>query len=73
MNNRALKLSDEIFTEASKYANVFSRSVPKQIEYWTRIGKIMEENPDLTYNFVKDILLAKEEMKKEKPTEYKFG
>ena len=45
MNNRALKLSDEIFAEASKYASVFSRSIPKQIEYWTRIGKIMEENP----------------------------
>lgn len=56
-----IKLSDELVREARRYADVYSRSVPKQIEYWSRIGKIAEENPDLPYSFIKDILIALEE------------
>ena len=72
-NNRAIKLSSEIILEANKYAAVYSRSVPKQIEHWAKIGRIAEENPDLPYNFIKDILVSLEEMKNEKPVPYQFG
>ena len=44
--------------------------VPKQIEHWVKIGRIAEENPDLPYNFIKDILLSLEEEKTEKPVPY---
>ncbi len=54
-----VKLSDNIIKEARRYGAVYSRSTPKQIEYWITIGKIAEENPDLPYNFIKDILLTK--------------
>lgn len=37
------------------------RSVPKQIEYWSRIGKIAEENPGLTFAMIRDILIAEQE------------
>ena len=73
MNNRAVKLSSEILEEADKYAAVFFRSVPKQIEHWARIGKIAEENPDLTYDFIKDILLGVEDLKAGNVSEYRFG
>ena len=53
-----IKLSNELISEARRHADAFSRSVPKQIEYWSRIGKTAEENPDLPYSFIKDILLA---------------
>jgi len=56
-----IKLSDDLINEAKRYATVFSRSIPKQIEYWSRIGKIAEENPDLPYSFIQEILLAKQE------------
>jgi hypothetical protein len=72
-NSRAIKLSKDIIHEAHKYAAVFSRSVPKQIEHWARIGRIAEENPDLPYNFIKDILVSLEEVKNEKPSPYQFG
>jgi len=39
---------------------VFS-SVPKQIEYWSRIGKIAEENPDLPFFMILEILIADQE------------
>ena len=72
-NTRAVKLSGEIIAEADKYAAVFSRSIPKQIEHWVKIGRIAEENPDLPYNFIKDILVSLQEIKTEKPISYKFG
>jgi len=67
-----IKLSDDLINEAKKYAAVYSRSTPKQIEYWSRIGKIAEENPDLTYNFIQDILLAKQEISDGQVTKFKF-
>lgn len=51
-----IKLSDSLIIQAKHYATINHRSLPKQIEYWSHIGKIAEENPDLPYNFIKDIL-----------------
>ena len=56
-----IKLSDDLIKEAKRYAAVYSRSTPKQIEYWSRIGKIVEENPDLPFSFIQDILLAQQD------------
>lgn len=68
-----IKLSETLVTDAKKYGSVYSRSVPKQIEYWSRIGKIAEENPDLTYNIIKDILVAQKEAEDGDVTPYHFG
>ena len=46
---------------------------PKQIEHWSRIGKIAEENPDLTLGFVMDLLVGLEESESNLTTEYEFG
>jgi hypothetical protein len=73
MNSTAVRLSEDIVRAAGLYAPVNSRSVPKQIEHWVKIGKIAEENPDLPYEFIKGVLQAREEMKTEKPTPYVFG
>nr|VFK46136.1 MAG: ParD-like antitoxin of type II toxin-antitoxin system [Candidatus Kentron sp. TC] len=56
-----VQLPDELIAKAYRYGTVHHRSAPKQIEYWSRIGKIAEENPDLPYSFIKDILLARQE------------
>lgn len=67
-----IKLSNELINEARRYGEVYSRSVPKQIEYWSRIGKIAEENPDLPYSFIKDILLAMQDAKDKQTSPYNF-
>lgn len=56
-----VNLSAELVESAKAYSIVFERSTPKQIEYWAKIGKIAEENPDLPYAFIKDLLIAMEE------------
>lgn len=68
-----VKLSDKLINEARRYGSVCSRSTPKQIEYWARIGKIAEDNPDLSYDFIKVILIAKQEADDGETTPYKFG
>ena len=69
----SVKLSDELVKQARQYGEVYHRSTPKQIEYWSRIGKILEENPDLPYSFIKDVLLAKQEAESSDLTPYEFG
>ncbi|MXS85654.1 hypothetical protein ABO04_06975 [Nitrosomonas sp. HPC101] len=56
-----VKLAEELVELAKHYAAIQHRSVPKQIEYWSRIGKIAEENPDLPFSVIRDILLAEQE------------
>ena len=67
-----IKLSDHLIDTAKCYANTFNRSLPKQIEYWSKIGRIAEENPDLSYNIIKDILLAQQEEAVGQTVPYKF-
>ena len=71
--SQAVHLSDQLVNDAERYAGINSRSVPKQIEYWSRIGKIVEENPDLPYAFIKEILLSKQEADDGKLTDFQFG
>ena len=61
MGNAGLKLSNDIMNEAGKYAVIYTRTISMQIEHWARIGKIAEENPDLPYAFIEDVLKGKAE------------
>ena len=65
-----VRLSEAIVVEARHHALVQQRTVPKQIEYWSRIGKIAEENPDLPFSVIREILVADQE---EATEDYQFG
>lgn len=69
----AIKLSDELVKSAKASGRAELRSPPKQIEYWARIGKIADENPDLPLGFVKGIMVGLEEMEAGDVSEYEFG
>jgi len=68
----AVSLSDEIIQVAKIHSKVCNRSMAKQIEYWTKIGKMAEENPDLTYESIRGIALSLEEKKAGFVEEYVF-
>jgi len=59
----SVRLDDGFVAHAKVHAEAEHRSVPKQIEYWARIGQIMMDNPDLPYEFVRESILASEEVK----------
>ncbi|MBU1107646.1 MAG: ParD-like family protein [Candidatus Riflebacteria bacterium] len=69
----AVKISDELISEARIYSRVNHRSLTGQIEFWAKIGKCIEENPDLSFSEIKEMLLGLEELKEGKGTEYIFG
>ncbi len=69
----ALKLSDELVEDAKSTAAAEHRSVPRQIEYWARIGKAVLENPDMPLRLIQDTMLSLEEAKNGKVTSYQFG
>ncbi len=59
----SIRHDSDFVTQAKTYAKVTKRSVPKQIEHWAEIGRIAEDNPDLSYEFIKEALLATAEIK----------
>lgn len=56
-----VKLSEVLVEQAKTHALIQHRSVPKQIEHWSKIGKIAEENPDLAFSMIRDILVVDQE------------
>lgn len=69
----AVNLDEKLINEARSQSKVMHRSVPKQIEYWARIGRIAEENPNLSYSQIKDILLGLQDLEDGNVKEYKRG
>lgn len=69
----AVRISDELMREAKLISSVENRSATGQIEYWAKMGRCAEENPDLTFSLIKDILIGLEELDRDEYTEYEFG
>ncbi|MFA4917696.1 MAG: hypothetical protein WC581_00430 [Thermodesulfovibrionales bacterium] len=69
----AVRISEGLISEAKKFSRIEHRSLTGQIEHWARMGKYIEENPDLTYNLIKEILIGIEELERGERSEYKFG
>ncbi len=70
--SKVIKLSDYLVEDAKTNAQAKHRSVPKQIEYWARLGKVAEENPDLPVQMLQDMLLSIEEVKAGDLNSFKF-
>ena len=56
-----VKLPNELVEGAKQQAALEGRSVAEQIEYWSRIGKMMIENPDLPLGVIQQILVSDRE------------
>ena len=69
----AVRVSQELVREAKIYSKIDQRSVTGQIEHWARIGKCAEENPDLTYSLIKEILIGLVELEQGESSEYNLG
>ncbi len=69
----AVRVSDKLVREAKIYSKIDKRSVTGQIEHWAIIGKCAEENPELTYSLIKEILVGLAELEHGEASEYKFG
>ena len=68
----AIQLSELLIEQAEPYAQAMNRSVAEQIEYWARLGKVAEENPDLPIPMLQDMLVSMEEVKASNLSTYQF-
>ena len=69
----SIRLDDDFVSDAKVYADVNKRSVPKQIEHWAEIGRMVEDNPDLPYGFIQQAVMATAEANAGKITKYVRG
>ena len=58
----AVKLSDKIVAGARIMSQAVNRSVAGQIEFWAKIGKAAEENPDLNYQQILDLIIEEQKV-----------
>ena len=72
MATASVRIDQDLFDKASIMAKALNRTTPKQIEHWAKIGEIMEDNPDLPYEFVKQAIIAKAEKEAGKLEAYTF-
>jgi hypothetical protein len=68
-----LRFPNKLVEDAKPYAAAEHRSVPKQIEYWARIGKTVLENPGMPVHLILDTNLSREELKAGLATPYRLG
>lgn len=54
-----IRIDNAIYYAASKVAKAECRTISHQIEYWAKIGKAALDNPDLSIDFIKDILISR--------------
>lgn len=73
MSYTAVKIDSSIIESAKVDGVAESRSATKQIEYWAKIGKIGQDNPDLTFQDIADLLLSMAQVKAGNTTPYTFG
>ena len=69
----AVKVSDELVEKAKIKSKVYKRSIAGQIEYWAKIGQLIEDNPELPLPFIQNILEGREQIKAGQATPYVFG
>ena len=68
----AVRLPPEIIEDARKNAQLNCRTTPEQIEYWYRMGKLADENPDLPMEFIKGALEGRLEMENGELSPFEF-
>ncbi|HDY99542.1 MAG TPA: hypothetical protein ENH72_13780 [Pseudomonas sabulinigri] len=45
-----VKISDELHEDVRRASSVMVRSINAQAEYWIKMGKLAEANPDMSFS-----------------------
>ena len=57
----SIRIDDALYNAARSRSKAEMRSIPQQVAYWAKIGRVALDNPDLPIEFVRDTLVAMEE------------
>lgn len=57
----SIRINETLYDDAKVRAKAEFRTIPSQIEFWARIGRTALDNPDLPVEFIRDLLVARQE------------
>jgi hypothetical protein len=60
---QTIQIDSHLYDQAKAHANAERRTISGQIEFWAMIGKAALDNPDVSIEFVHDLMVAKGEGK----------
>lgn len=60
-----VRIDDELYEQAKSASKGECRTIAGQLEFWAKIGKAALDNPDLPIEFVREILIARAEDRKQ--------
>jgi hypothetical protein len=69
---KVVRISELLIQKALLMSKIEKRSLTGQIEHWAQIGQIAEENPDLSYSMIKEMLIGMAEIESGKMSQYQF-
>jgi len=67
-----VRIDDELYLQAKSVSKAECRTIAGQLEFWAKIGKTALDNPDLPIEFVRELLIARQE-DRDKLSEFKPG
>lgn len=56
-----VRIDDKLYEQARSQACAERRTIAGQIEFWALIGRTALDNPDLSIDFIRDLLIARAE------------
>jgi hypothetical protein len=63
-----VRIDDKLYEQAKSVSKGECRTIAGQLEFWAKIGKAALDNPDLPIEFVRELLIARAEDRKQLAT-----
>lgn len=73
MTTASIRLDKSLVGKAADKSKALNRTTSEQIEHWAKIGAMMESNPDLPYEFVKQAIIGQSKKDAGELEAYSFG
>ena len=56
-----VRIDDDLYDQARAQARAECRTIAGQIEFWAIVGRTALDNPDLSIDFIRDLLISRAE------------
>jgi hypothetical protein len=63
-----VRIEDELYEQAKTASKGECRTIAGQLEFWAKVGKAALDNPDLPTEFVRELLIARTEDRRQLTT-----
>ena len=61
----SVRIDDELYEQAKIASKGECRTIAGQLEFWAKVGRAALDNPDLPIDFIRELMVAKAEDRKQ--------